>query len=397
MPLKTVFYNARVITPFGILDRGGIVISDQKIVDVFEGKPHGENTLAINCNGHYLSSGFIDLHIHGAGGEDFMNATPKAVQVISSLIAEHGTTGYLATTLSAARKDVERALDNINCSINTKSKGANVLGVHLESNYFSMGQKGAQNPEFIYPPRPEEYENFLSRAPIKIISAAPEIPGVLGMAHDLSSRGICMSMGHTCADYYHVSEGVAAGFTHATHVYNGMSIYSNTNYYPTMGTSESIMDHEEITVEVIADGKHISPAMLRFIYKIKGAERMHAVTDAVMACMPEGSYNLGGLSTIVTDGVCMLSDRTSFAGSTATTDRLLRVLYKEAGIPLIDAVKMLTSTPARIIGLCGKKGRIAIGYDADINVFNESIEIQATMIEGIMFRNTLEDAIKYGL
>lgn len=343
----------------------------------------------IDCRGNYVSPGFIDTHIHGAGGADFMDATPEAVAKIATISANHGTTGLLGTTLSSSRDKIEKALANIAAAMKAPRKGASILGAHLEGNYFNMAQRGAQNPAFIYPPREEEYAAYMKLADIKMVTAAPEIEGALALAHYMQQRNVCVSIGHSCATYEQVAAGIDAGFTHATHAYNGMSFYSNTNYYPAMGTCESVLLRDEITLEVIADGKHVSPPMLQLMYKLKGAENMHAVTDAVMADMPEGDYNLGGLETMVTDGVCMLKDRTSFAGSIATTDRLLRTLHKQAHIPLADAVKMLTSTPARVIGLQASKGRLAAGYDADINVFDEDINILATMIMGEMYQNRL--------
>lgn len=388
--MKTVFYNAIVVTPNRVIDVGGVEVHKDKIIKVFQGEDYDKSAYCIDCKGNYLSSGFIDTHIHGAGGADFMDGTLQSAEKITTISADHGTTALLGTTLSASRERIEKALDNIHMAMKTGVKGAKIVGAHLESNYFSMEQKGAQNSAYIYPPKREEYEDYLSRAKIRMVTAAPEVEGVLELAYDLQSRGICVSMGHTCANYEQVVAGIEAGFSHVTHAYNGMSYYSNTNYYPAMGTCESVLLRDEVTIEVIADGKHVSIPMLKLLYKVKGAEKMHAITDAVMAGMPEGNYRLGDLETLVTDGVCMLKDRTSFAGSIATTDTLLRTLYKKAEIPLCDAVKMLTTTPARVIGLHAHKGRIAVGYDADINVFNENIDILSTMIMGEMYKNLLQ-------
>ena len=396
--MKTVFYNAKVITPNRIINNGGVEVKGQKIVRVFTGDDYEKGGLPVDCKGNYLSPGFIDTHIHGAGGVDFMEATPEAAEKITAISADHGTTALLGTTLSSSREKIQKALDNINLAMKKGLKGARIIGAHLEGNFFSMEQKGAQNPDYIYPPRSEEYEDYLSRASIKIVTAAPEVEGALKLGFDLQSRGICASIGHTCANYEQVVAAIEAGFTHATHAYNGMSFYSNTNYYPAMGTCEAVLLRDEITLEVIADGKHVSPPMLKLMYKVKGADRLHAATDAVMAGMPDGEYSLGGRDTIVTDEVCMLKDRTSFAGSIATTDRLLRTLYKKAEIPLCDAVKMLTATPARVLGLEAAKGKIAAGYDADINVFNENIDILSTMILGEMYKNLLlQKGGQYGL
>lgn len=389
--MKTIFFNGRVITPYRLIDNGGVEVYKDKIIKIFKGDSFekSEGDYLIDCKRNYISPGFIDIHIHGAGMADFMDGTLDSVKTIVKITADHGTTSLLGTTLSQSHELVAKALDNINIAMNKDLPGSKILGAHLESNYFAVGQKGAQNPAYIYSPKQGEYEDYLSRVNVRLVSAAPEIKGALEMASDLQKRGITVSIGHTCAKYEEIVAAIEAGFTHVTHAYNGMNFYNNTNYYPEMGTCESIMARDELTIEVIADGKHVAPSMLQHMYRVKGAERMHAVSDAVIAGAPEGEYSLGGLETIVTDGVCMLKDRTSFAGSIATADVLLDTLYKKAAIPLCDAVKMLTSTPARVIGLQGSKGRLVAGYDADINVFNEDIKMLTTMIMGKMHRNVL--------
>ncbi len=387
--MKTIFTNAKVVTPARVIGRGGVAVENGVILQVFEGDGDQTDAQVVDCGGNYLAPGFIDTHIHGAGGADFMDARRGSLEKIVSVSADHGTTALLGTTLSSTRERICAALDCIDDCMKNPPPGAQIVGVHLEGNYFSMEQRGAQNPEYIYPPRAEEYENYLSRADIRIVTAAPEAPGACDLARALSRRGICASIGHTCASYEEVVAGIEAGFTHVTHAYNGMSFYSNTNYYPAMGTCESVLLRDELTLEVIADGRHVSPAMLQLLYKIKGADRLHAVSDAVLAGMPEGDYQLGGLDTMITDGVCMLKDRTSFAGSIATADVLLYTLLHKAFIPLCDAVKMLTSTPARVIGLSHRKGRIAPSFDADLNVFDGDVRILATIIGGEFYKKRL--------
>lgn len=199
-----------------------------------------------------------------------------------------------------------------------------------------------------------------------------------------------MSVAHSDATYEEFEKALEAGFSHVTHIYNGNSWLSSPYYYCQIGVCESALLMDEVAVEVIADGKHLPPKLLELIYKIKGAEQMNLCTDAIRAAaMPEGEYELGGMKVIVEDGVAALADRSSFAGSVCTGDRAIRTMYKLANVPLIDAVKMMTSTPAKLINIYKTKGSISVGKDADINVFDEDINILYTLIEGDVFINKL--------
>ena len=216
------------------------------------------------------------------------------------------------------------------------------------------------------------------------VSASPELPGVLEMARKLSGMGILMSMAHTGANYEEVRNAIDSGFTHMTHIYNAASFLSNCYFYPQIGACEASLLHDEITIEAICDGRHVPGALLKLMYKIKGADHMHAVTDAAIAGAGAGPLTFWGMECLVEDGVCMLADRSAFAGSVTTQDRELKVLAEEADIPLTDAVKMLSLTPAKAVGLKGI-GRIAEGFAADLNLLDDKLDVVETYIDGKLF------------
>jgi len=262
--------------------------------------------------------------------------------------------------------------------------------MHLEGPYFAMNQRGAQDPRYIRNPDPEEYQEIASAfSCIKRWSAAPELPGALEFGRFLRSKGLLVSLAHTDAVYEEVMAGWESGYSLATHLYSGMSGVTRRNAFRYAGVIESAYLIDKMDVEIIADGIHLPAPLLQLVYKIKGPGRTALITDAMRAAgMPPGEYMLGhsteGLRVIVEDGVAKLPDRSSFAGSVATADRLVRTMIDLAGIPLIEAVRMITETPARILQILETKGELAEGKDADIVIFNSAIEIQMTMIGGTM-------------
>ena len=388
--MKTVFANGSVITLTRILPRANLVVEGGKILGVSQGEAPADAEI-IDCAGQYVSPGFVDIHLHGGGGADVCDATPDAVRTVAATHARYGTTAMLPATESVARDTLLAACDAVNAA-RANSGGAEILGIHLEGNYFSQKQRGAQNPAYIYPPVKAEYEEILERAGcVRMVSAAPEIENALDFGRDLTARGIVMSIGHSDATYPDVLRAIDAGYSHVTHIYNGNSWLNSPYYYCQIGVCEAGLLHDELTVEAIADGRHLPPQLLQLIYKIKGPDKMHLCTDACCAAdMPEGNYSLGGLPCMVEDSVAMLTDRSSFAGSVATANRLVRTVYREANVPLVDAVRMISATPAKVIGEGHRKGRLAPGYDADVVVFDENIDVHYVMIAGSEYKNELK-------
>ena len=380
-------YNGRVLTPYRIITNGVVVVRDGKIDYVGEKDIEVSGAEVIDAGGQYISPGFIDIHIHGGGGHDFMDGTVEAFLRIAETHARYGTTALLPTTLTSTKEALFGIFDVYRDACRHNVAGAAFLGLHLEGPYFAMNQRGAQDPRYIRNPDALEYKEVLSRTDaVKRWSAAPELDGSVEFARYLRSRGVLVSLAHTDALYDEAVVGFENGFTLATHFYSCMNGVTRKNAYRYAGVIESAYLIDEMDVEVIADGIHCPPPLLRLIHKIKGTDRVALITDAMRAAgMPEGPSVLGsltdGLEVIVEGGVAKLPDRSSFAGSVATADRLVRTMVA-AGIPLIDVIRMMATTPARLLGLEDRKGSLVVGKDADIVVFDEGIRVGLTMVGG---------------
>ncbi|HHW48696.1 MAG TPA: N-acetylglucosamine-6-phosphate deacetylase [Clostridiaceae bacterium] len=386
--MKTIFYNGSVITPETVF-HGGVEVEGSKIIRVFKGDDFEKTGTLVDCKGNFISPGFVDLHVHGAYEAPFFSGNLEDLHRGTKFHAMHGTTSILPTTASASHDEVLAALKCIKEAMGMPNEGARILGAHIEGNYMNPVCAGAQNPEYLYKADPSEYMELIDTGIVRRVSASPEVEGVLDMARRLAPQGILMSIAHSNGDYSMFMRAIEAGFTHITHIYNAQSMLSNCYFYPQIGVCEAALLHDEITVEAICDGRHVPAELLRLIHKVKGPDRMHATTDAILSGAPDGSFRCFDMDLLVEDEVCMLASRVAFAGSVATTDRLVRTLYKDAHIPIVDAVKMITLTPARMINEQNHIGRLAEGYDADINVFDDNINILATMILGKMFFNKL--------
>jgi N-acetylglucosamine-6-phosphate deacetylase len=389
MNLQTLkIYNGKIITPYRIIPVGTVLVTGETITAVKEGYLEVTGAMEIDAGGKYIAPGFIDLHIHGGGGQDFMDGTENAFLTIAETHAKYGTTAMVPTTLTSERADLINILDVYIEAARKNITGSQFLGMHLEGPYFAMNQRGAQDPRYIRDPDPEEYKAIISHnGVIKRWSAAPELKGAIQFGKYLRANGILAALAHTDAIYEEVIEAFENGYTLATHLYSGMSGVTRRNAYRYAGVIESAFILDEMDVEIIADGIHLPAPLLKLVYKIKGADRIALITDSMRgAAMPEGDSILGnlhtGLKVIIEDGVAKLPDRSSFAGSVATADRLVRNMIKMAQVPLTDAVKMISSTPARIMNVADKKGSLIEGKDADIVIFDENINIETTIIKG---------------
>jgi len=386
--MTRLYAGGKVILEDGILENGSVLAVDGIIMEIYS---DGAEELitdsdigafkideVIDAKGLYISPGFIDTHIHGGGGYDVMDADSSGLAEIARIHRKHGCTAFLPTTLTASKEKIQAAVRSVYQLMNSADRQqARILGVHLEGPCFSAKFKGAQNPKYLANPSPELF-NELDQGLniIRRISMAPELEGAFETAKYFSSKGINISIAHSDADFCCVKEAVKHGFSHITHMYNGMSFISSPDYYCKAGVAEAGLLFDELTAEIIADGKHMPTEMLQLLYKCKGPDKMLLTTDATSPTnMPEGNYELGGLDVLVTDGVAMLADRTSFAGSVATCDRLVRFAYKECGFKLHEAVKMASLNHAKIIGEDSIIGSIKKGKRADIVLFDDDINI----------------------
>ncbi|MEP7108069.1 MAG: N-acetylglucosamine-6-phosphate deacetylase [Ferruginibacter sp.] len=386
-------FNGKIITPTRIIDGGMILVRGDTIATISENIAEVEDAIEIDAEGKFISPGFIDIHVHGGGGYDFMDGNETAFLKIAETHARFGTTAMLPTTLTSTKEEMLQTLAVYEDANRNNISGAQFLGLHLEGPYFAMSQRGAQDPRYIRDPDPVEYKDILSRSSsIKRWSAAPELKGAIEFGKYIQSKGVLPAIAHTDAIYEDVIIAFENGFTLATHLYSGMSGVTRRNAFRYAGVIESAFIIDEMDVEIITDGVHLPAPLLKLVFKIKGAERTALITDAMRAAGTNlresvlGNIDTG-LKVIVEDGVAKLPDHSAFAGSVATTDRLVRTMISLAGVSLPDAVKMITATPARILGISGQKGELAVGKDADIVIFDSDINISMTMIKGRIVYN----------
>lgn len=337
-----------------------------------------------DAGGCFISSGWIDLHTHGGGGADFMDGGADCMIQGAKMHLCHGTTSLYPTTLSASKKALEAAVFDIKEAM----KFPTIRGVHLEGPYFDPKSCGAQNTKYIRGFDQNEIENLLSSGVVKRWDFAPELPGSQEFAALLKERDVVSAIGHSGAFYEDILPVYQKDCRLVTHLYSATSTVVRVNGYRHLGVIESAYLLDDMTVEVIADGRHLPHELLKMIYKIKGPDHICLVTDSMRAAgMPDGKYLLGskqeGVMCIHEDGVAKLPDRSAFAGSTATADRLVRTMYQGAGVLLPQAVQMMTETPARVMGL-ETKGRLQPGFDADLVIFDQQIHVKAVFVEGIL-------------
>ncbi len=341
-----------------------------------------------DAGGNYASAGFIDIHCHGGGGGDFMDGTIEAFLNAANLHAKHGTTTLIPTTLTATREQILNAFAILDEANAQNTHGAYMPGFHLEGPYFSPAQSGGQNPDQIRPPLKEEYEDVL-RYGDKVIrwSSAPELPGTEEFAEALAKNGTIAAIGHSDADYDCVVRAHKLGYSLITHLYSCTSMVHRKNAYRYAGIVEAAYLIDDMDVEIIADGRHLPAPLLKLIYKIKGADRIALITDALRgAGFPDGTKIYtgnpeDGRYAIIEDGVAKLPSREAFAGSVTTANKLVYNMINMADVPLTDAVKMATATPARMMKLADR-GTLKNGAFADIVVFDKDINIKLTMVNG---------------
>jgi len=388
--MKILFKNARVIGENSITDNCYVLTDGDKIA--YCGTKYSgvididKIDKIIDVKGNYLSAGFIDTHVHGGGGHDFMDATKEAIHGIANYHSKHGVTSMLAASVAAGDEETEAMLDSYN-KYAGEVKNCNYLGVHLEGPYFCVEQCGAQDPRYIISPRREHYIKLLSYGHVKRLSAAPELEGALELGDYLREQGIIASIAHSNAEYDQVLEAEKHGYNSITHLYSGTSGVHRRNAFRFGGIIEAGLLLDSLYAEIIADGCHLPECLLKLIFKCKGREKIMLTSDASRgAGFDEGEAIIGsieiGQRILIEDGVAKLPDRSAFAGSIASADRLIRTMIKLAEVSLIDAVYMMTVTPSEILKIGNTKGRIKAGMDADIVIFDEEIKIINTMVMG---------------
>ena len=374
------FVNGRILTPKGWLDGGSIVTDGNRIRCVSNIDLHVVGAEIIDVNGGYIVPGGIDMHTHGGGGRDFIEGCEDAFREAVNAHLKHGTTSIYPTLSSSTIPTIEAAC-NV-CEKLMAEENSPVLGLHIEGSYINPKEAGAQNPVLIKAPVIYEYETLLSKYKcIKRWDEAPELPGSVRFIKTCNMHGVLTALTCTRATYKDVVEAHKAGMTHAAHFYNAMPVVYKEHEFKVPGTVESVYAMQDMTVEVIADGLHVPPVMLKVLHKIKGVERTALITDSLAYAASEGDVSAEP-RVIMEDGVCKLADRSALAGSIATMDTLIRTCIQKANIPMEDTFRMASETPAKIMGVFDRKGSIEEGKDADIIVFDKDINLTYVMQMG---------------
>ncbi len=384
--MKQIF-GGRILTPEGWLQGGSVIVEGDRIVEVSNNDLPVVGAERINAQGGDIVPGGIEQHCHGGGGRDFMEGTEEAFRVAIDAHMHHGTTSIFPTLSSSTMPMIYAAVETTEKLM--KEPDTPVLGLHLEGHYLNLDMAGGQIPENIKNPDPEEYIPLLNGTTcIKRWSSAPELPGTIEFGKFCHEHGVLNAIAHTKAEYKDVKAAYEVGYTHANHFYNAMVGFHKNREFKHEGTIESIFEIEPITVEMIADGIHVPPVMLNMVYKLKGVERTSLITDA-LAVAASNSTHAFDPRVIIEDGVCKLADRSALAGSIATMDRLVRTAVQQAGIPMADAVRMTSETPAKIMGVYERKGSLQRGKDADIVVYDAQRQLTFVMAMGREIVNEL--------
>lgn len=380
-----LFRNVNIVKE-NTVEPGEVLVRDGKIAEVarvIEATPEME---IIDGGGRYLSPGFMDLHVHGGGGYSAMGGKEAVVKMCEAH-ARYGTTSILPTTLAAPIAQLKTAMDGIREAQNATDR-VNILGVHLEGPFLSPDMCGAQSPENILVPDEWDCEDLLSYWDgIRIMGAAPETAGGMALGKLMQKYGVVASIAHSSGDYDIAEEAFQNGYSDVTHLYNACTSCHKIGVFRYAGTVEAALCNDNVTTQVIADLRHQPAGVLKLIYKCKGPDRMYLITDGLEYAaldMEEGQVftQENGMSVVYEDGVMKLADRSCLAGSVATCDRLVRNMYREIGLPLPVCVKMASLTPARVIGIGDRKGKIEPGYDADLLLFDDNVQVDFVMVGG---------------
>ena len=365
----------------GVELSGYVYFDGGKIVAVTDGELPFDTEL--DASDEYVSAGFIDIHTHGGGGYPFEGTVDDIVSGVNFHLT-HGTTSICPTISAAPIDDMRRSLKNVEAAMQDERVLATIIGAHLEGPYLSLAQTGAQAGACITFPVKNDYEEIVKtyRGALARWTYAPEHDYDGEFARVMRDAGVVTSAGHTNATYKDMKLALDNGCHLVTHLYSCTSTVTRNQGFRSLGVIESTFLEDGITAEIIADGKHLPPELIRMIYKIKGADGVIAVTDSLhLAGTDVKTGRMTLTDFIIEDGVCKLLDRSAFAGSIATTDRLLRVLTAEVGIPLVDAVRLLTVNPAKMMGL-KTKGDLVADFDADIVVFDKDVNVKAVFAKG---------------
>ena len=378
--MLTQIINGHILTPQGWMKDGSVLISDGKILEITNSDLAVIGATMVDARGMYIVPGLVAMHVHGGGGSDFTEATPEAFRTAAKAHLAHGATTIFPTLSSSSFETLGQAVGV--CQELMKEPGTTIMGLHIEGPYLNPKMAGELFANQTKAIDAAEYQALIEKANgcIKRWDISPELEGGHDFARYMRSKDVMVALTHTEAEYDEIKAAYEAGFTHAAHFYNAMPGFHKRREYKYEGTVESVYLMDGMSVEVIADGRHLPSTILRLVYKLKGVERTCLVSDALAyaACdnpQVDPKY-------VIEDGVCKLADHSSLAGSLATMDRLVQTMVK-AGVPFADAIRMASETPAKLIGVDDRKGTLQKGKDADILIFDRNLNLRAVWSMGV--------------
>ena len=382
----TFIHAARALTPVEEITDAAIVIEDGRIISIGRRDSVSVPKAAkeYDARAYTVVPGFVDVHIHGAGSRDVMEASPEALSTVAKTVARHGTTTLIATTVTAPTDEICKSLAGIaryiqspaNQSASSGENAAHIIGIHLEGPFINSARRGVHPPESIALPSLAVFKKFIQAASgcARMLTIAPELAGAEEVIAVAAAAGLVVGLGHTDATYDQATAGIKAGARHAVHVFNAMRPFSHRE----TGVLGAVLTDPQVTTEIIADGVHVDGPAIRLLVEAKGTEKVVLVSDGTAATgMPDGVYRLGPFEFTVSGGVCRNAEG-RLAGSTLTLDRAVRQMVS-LGVPLHQAVQMATLNPARRLGIADKKGVLAPGADADLVLLTNELEVADVM------------------
>ncbi len=395
--MMQVFYNGTVATDSGLIPNGMVVVRDGKIEQVAPYSPAliPADAERIDAGGLYIAPGFVDIHVHGGAGSDFMDATRADIETVFRYHSAHGSTALCPTTATAPMAEILAALDAVAGYRAGAQQWGRALGAHIEGPYLAQSKRGCHLPEHLRNPDDREWRQILERGPIASLTLAPELPGARELVEALHKQGANANAGHSEALYHEIEESIAWGVNHVTHLYCAMTDAMNNRWRGTpqpraAGIVEAVYLDDRLSSELITDGKHLSREMLRLAYRNKGYEKLAIITDAMRgAGMPDGEYTFGprhGMVAVVRGREARIPDGTALASSVYPMDEMVRVFRELSPCPLWQAVRMASLTPAEIVGADAEIGSLAPGKWADVILIDEDVSVKATYIGGRLVR-----------
>lgn len=378
--MLTQIINGHILTPGGWLKDGSILLCDDRIVEVTNSDLAVIGAKVVDARGMYIVPGFVAMNIHGAAGHDFKEGTEEAFRKAVAAHQRYGATTIFPTISSSPFTTIRQCAEV--CERLMTEPGSPILGLHIEGPYLNPKMAGAMFSDVVKNPDPEEYRSLIEETKcVRRWDASPELPGAMDFARYLKEKGILVSITHTEAEFDLIREAYNTGFSHVAHFYNAMPGFHKRREYKYEGTVESVYLMDGMTVEVIADGRHLPSTILRLVYKLKGVECTCLVTDALAYAANDGKQP-DDSRIVIDNGVCKLADHSALVGSIATSDQLIRTMVEKAKLPLEDAIRMASETPARLMGVYDRVGSLQKGKDADVLIIDRKLNVRQVWCKG---------------